>query len=772
MNTYFKFLSKNKFYTFVTVFGFAISLMFVFLIAVYTRQELSVDKFQEKGDRIFILADESSIGAATRIAYRIEERYPEVEAVVPMITSHSNPETGTIHGTRIKIKTILAEKNFFDVFSFPLVQGSKDQVLEAKNGAVISETFARRAFPDKDPLGESIVFHDSVTVTVTGVMKDIKNSAIPYADVIFRIDNIEYFNSGLYSDAYHNAGGAIIAVLAKEGADLQAKTDDLLSYFKEIYWIYERGIYQTVRFIPFSEFYFAKIDASGMMNQGDKSFVLILISVGFVILLFAIFNYINLTVAQTGFRAREMATRLLVGASSGEPVRRLIVESVLLTFGSLLLGIFLAFLFVPFANDLLRTILDLAGFFSVGNIAIILFSTIILGIISGIFPSWFISRSKPIDVVRGTFALKNKLVFSKVFITIQNVITIALLVVSLVMSAQIDHLIHAPLGYNNKNIINIPNYGIGGPQVVQTLANELETLASVKRVALSQGTPFSRGNNYTFEYKEKNIGLQILTGDSTFFNMFGFEILHDNHTAETKKTYYNEQAYKELELDDDAITVPNIDLWFSNGISGKVKDFQLGDILSNTPPVAIVVNNRSDIYPWNLLVEVQGEPAIAYNQVKEVFEKMTNLDFEAMFMEEEVAKRFAPQRRVQKIVSIFTGIAMLISLLGLIAISTYFIRQREKEIAVKKVMGSTNYKITLKLVQSFLNYVLIAFVLATPISWYILNQWLADYSYCITLSPFYFIVGGLFCLVISALTVFYQSRKAANANPVKFLKNE
>jgi len=770
MNTYFKFLSRNKFYTFVTVFGFAVSLMFVFLIAVYVKQELSVDKFQEKADRIYFLGDGEAIRSAYRVAERIQERYPEIETVVPMLTTIRTPVD--INNEKFNAKTILVERNFFDVFSFSLLEGNKEHVFDTRASAVISESFARKVFPDREPLGEVITYEDSVLVTVSGVMKDIKNSAIPYADVLIRIDNAKYFNPGYDSPTFDNYGGAVLAILVKPGADIQAKSEDMSAYFKEIIWVYERGMSKNVSFSPMRDFYFGDIRSNDLLEQGDKSFVLILMTVGIVILLFAIFNYVNLTVAQTGFRAREMATRSLVGANPEESFWRLTFESVLLNFISLAIGILFAFLCAPYVSDLLGTQLYLADFFTLTNTILLISLVIILGVISGIFPAYLISKFKSIDVVKGNFRLKNKMVFSKVFIVIQNVLTIALIAASVIIARQVNYLIHAPLGYNYKNIITVDN-NIGGYEDFQPLVSELEALASVKRLTFSQGTPFDGGNNYTFPFNGRNIQMQILTGDSIFFNMLGFEILRDNHAD--KRDYLTEQSYLELELEDDAVSIPfdqSHSPYYHWSLGGKIRNFQMHNIIAESRPAIVSLRNRDQYYPWNLFIETQGDPKLAFNQVKQTYEKITGLEFEGQFIEDAIAHTFSAQQRLLKIIIIFSGIAILISLLGLMAISTYFIRQRVREIALRKALGSNNLQIMSQLILSFLMYVGIAFMLATPVIWFLMKNWLEDYTYRIMLSPVYFIAAGLFCLFISFVTVFFQSYQAATANPVNALKNE
>ncbi|WP_162491149.1 ABC transporter permease, partial [Candidatus Symbiothrix dinenymphae] len=245
LSTFFKFLGKNKTYTFIDLFGLAVSLMFVILIAVYTVQELSTDKFHEKGDRIYVLGNQKDLENAYRIADRIQERYPEIEKVCPVIPFFSN-STVSIADAKLNVQLLFADAGFFNFFRFKLYEANSDQVMSAKNYAVISRTFARKAFGNTDPIGQMIAVNDSMTVTVNGIMDDIKNSTIPYCDIVLRIDNIKYFNSSMDSEYFENAGNAYIFLMEKEGANIQAKAGDMLAWFKEIYWIYYVEIHSAV----------------------------------------------------------------------------------------------------------------------------------------------------------------------------------------------------------------------------------------------------------------------------------------------------------------------------------------------------------------------------------------------------------------------------------------------------------------------------------------------------------------------------------------------
>lgn len=769
VKSFLKFLSKNKAYTAIDVFGLSVSLMFVVLIAVYTSQELSVDKFHTNGDRIYVLNSDVGPVSGLPIAYKLKDRYPEIEKVCPVITNGVGIQIVTRNEKKLSAKPILVDSCFFNFFSFKLLEGDRNRVLEDRGNVVLSRTFANKLFGTDNPVGQSILIGDSSSYLVSGVVEDIKNSSIPKADIVFRVERANEFNWAIGMDNSGNAAAAVPFLMMKPGADLRPKTADILGYLNEIFWPYKQGMWKQVDLIPLHDLYFSGPGSLGSVNFGNKRFVIVLLSVGILILIFAIFNYINLTVAQAGQRAKEMATRRLLGSSRKELFLRLMDESILLTVISFGIGWLLALAAVPFVNDLLQTKVDLGVTFTLVWVAAAILLILLTGALSGLLPAVLISSVKPIDIVRGTFRRQTKMIFSKIFITFQNAITIAMIAASIVMILQSYHLINAPLGYNTKNILEIRNTFANNSDR-NAAVDEFGRQSFVKRVGLVAGMPLSGSNNQSSDYEGKFLSFQQFIMDSTAFKMLGYEIIRDNHLAENS-WYVTEKAMKDMELPEDA---PSF-LWNQNAtpIAGIVRDFQQGNITNETHPAMVRINPRKDFYPWSILIEVEGNTYTAYEKIREIYKTASGgLDFDGTYLDEQVQKSFESEVRTTKIVSIFAGIAILISMLGLLAMSTYFIQQRSQEVAIRKVFGSDNRSILYRLVNSFLIYVGVAFVIATPVIWYFMNQWLSNYSYRISLSPLIFIVAGLFCLLISFVTVFFQSHKAANANPVDSIANK
>ncbi len=315
------FWKRNKGYSAICLFGLAISLSFVILIADFTTKELSKDNFQTKADRIFVLGTEKHFGSAWKLENHLLSRYPEIEKICVCAGGENTKQPTLVQGNKYSASIFFVDSTFYELFDFQLVKGDKRTALSARNSAVISEEFAHKAFGDIDPMGMPLKISE-VEVIVTGIQKNITNSIFPNTDIMIRIDQLLFFNPYMADEHMSNAGMASIFILEKEGADITCKTDDMLEYFKTFFWTYMRGKWREVTLTPMHDIYFSSFDARGIMLQGDRTLVLILLSVGILILLFAIINYINLTVAQSGFRAKEMATRRLLGSSCGAIFRK------------------------------------------------------------------------------------------------------------------------------------------------------------------------------------------------------------------------------------------------------------------------------------------------------------------------------------------------------------------------------------------------------------------------------------------------------------------
>lgn len=759
------FLGRNKLYTAINIFGFSISLMFVILLVTYTRQEYAVDQFHSNKERIFRLCDETDACFAPLIGRDLKARYPEIETYVRLFETDEVATTGERH---LKAKILLSDPDFFRMFSFRLAEGDTAQVLRSKNGALLSESFARNLFPEGDYLDKTVTIKGE-SVPVTGILRPFGNSQFVTPDVMLSFEEwapLVYGWDGVLKRGYASASFPLYLML-KPHADLSAKMPDMLSHLKTYYWPYKDDHARELTIIPLTEVYLSNpLYASEQIRIGSKTLINTFFSVAMLILLFAVINYINLSTAQSESRAREMAVRRLLGCSRKALFTRLIVESVLLCILSLLIALLLAGIAEPVFNRILQTHISVSNLFSASNLGIGVVAIILLGLLTGVIPASVITRARPIDVVRGSFRHKTKMVYNKILIGFQYLITIVLLGCTLTMSRQINMMQHADLGFDtaNKLYLSIPDLN---PSQSAGLKNQLLQIAGVENVALVRGVPMLGFNNTSDTWHDRPISIQRFEGDSSYLKIMGFHILRDNRTDDRKAIWLNETAMQAMELPDSASYCE----YFKCPIAGIVQDFRYRDLTHPAEP-CIIEHMQDNYWPWACIIQLTNlDSPVTLRTIERVYREYTGgMPCEYKTYDEVMHQQYAAQQRMSDILFGFTLVAILISALGILAMATYFIRQRSMEIAVRKVFGSTNREVLQRLVLHFVRYVLAAFVIAVPVIWYLMHDWLSQYVLRIPLSWTIFALAGLTALAIAVATVFGQSWRAANSNPVDAIK--
>lgn len=783
MKSYLKFLSRNKAYAAIDVFGLAISIMFVVLIGAYAWQESHIDHRHSKANRMFYVGfdmdGQKLRGGHWKEQFLLKDKFPEIESSTAIFR---NRRWLTHDENEIETDCFFVDSTFYDIFDFKLIQGDPKTALDNPTNIIVTEEYARRVWGDKDPMGQSIIFNiNEPPFIVSGVMEPMTNTALMTADhkpvdMILNFNMMKYLNSSLVDDHMSNATGSDIILLAKEGHDLTKRVNEYDKALKDDFWILNMPE-DNIRFqiFPFKDSYFSEVVSSqGNVNSGNYKLLKLLFSVGLVILLFAIMNYINLTVALAGKRAKEMATRRLLGENRSGIIWRLIAESTLLCAVSMIIGIALAYAFCRYASSLLNIPIDITGCINPTTVGFLLAVLLIMGFASGIIPAVMLSSFKPIEAVKGAYAKKSNMVFGKIFIVIQNVVTITMVAAAITMYCQVHHMINAPLGYNADGIMAIDYQFIMGENKDDIFKDELLKLPCVDNVSFSAGFPLQGGNNNTMEYEGKTISFQSFVVDSVFMDIFGLKLKKDNHLAGNQREYLDTRALNELGLNENSVDFPFYDKRLP--IAGIVEDFHIRTILDTQHPIRIEVNdNHEDFWPWHVLIKVNGDEREALEQIKNVFvriygDKYVDSAFDRPYISQMLDTYFEEQTRLSVIIALFAGIAVMISMLGLIAMSTYYVRQRSLNIAVRKVMGGTSMEVLSHLVRTFMLYVCIAAVIAIPVIYYVMNDWLSQFSYRISIYWWIYAVSALLAILICFLAVVAQCAKAANANPVYSLK--
>ena len=774
MKSFWNFLRKNKLYAAVNLVGLTVSMAFVLLLAVYVQRQLSTDTFQENADRIYVIANEDNVTMGYWLDKHLKNNFPEIEKGC-CVANIASAAAFNINGERVYGSTMAADSTFFEMFSYDLVEGNKADWRVSQDRCMVSREFANAHFGDKDPLGQIISFNyeGSFQLTVCGVYEDFGNSILKAPDVLIRGDIMPKINSS-HDEYMSNAGGGICFVMAYPGADLQARHSDILDWCEENFWVY-KSQYDKVRIIPLRDMYFLNEGiryGSDTIQFGNRSFVNLLLAMCILLLAFAVLNYINMTTALTGFRAKEMATRRLVGADKRSIFFKVISESTLICGISMLLAILLAEALAPTASRILEYQVSVFKAVTPVNILLVLGFILVLGILAGIVPALLIQKAQPIEIVRGTLRLKTKTVYSKVIIVVQNVVAVVMLVSALTIGLQIRHMVSADLGYNTKDILVVDN-AFGQTGQIRPLLDKWREEPCVEEVGQGDGIPLGGTNNWTMEMPDGHwVSFQQIQGDDKYFDILGLKVKQDNH--QPNKWWLNEYAFKQIGIEETATEFQTA----QNGtrsIGGIYYDFKIRP-LEQDQSAAMIYNrgeNPDDDYPWILLVKTTGDQAAAKKQVeaacKEVFPDRL---FEAQYIEEMIEDGFADESRVLNIVLIFTLLSILVSALGLFAMSSYYMQQEIRSVSVKKVFGADYSGVLKELVLSFMKMVGIAFVIGVPIAWFIMSRWLSGYGHRINLYWWIFLAAGAVVALIAIASVLYQSIKTARTNPAEALKKE
>lgn len=781
LKSYFTFLSRNKAYTAVNVFGLAVSLTFVIIIGLYTWQEFSIDQQHSKAKRIYNIGmsmddrDWRTADCHHVVLRYLRSRYPEIEQTCGFTAGSLKLKE---KDNFLNIYVLQADSTFFSMFDFPLLQGNRANCLSQKGNIVLTESTARRLFGDAEVVGRTLTTADNSHFRITGVVKDFDNTIID-KDIQGVID-FSFCTNLANKDEYFpnmvNMAGTSSFVQVHEGCDFAAKQKDVDAYFQTFFI---KGFHPIITRLD--KLYFSGLDAF-MLQMGNPTLVKILFAVGIAILLFSIMNYVNLTVAQSGYRAREMATRRLFGCTKGAVGVNMFKESLVMCVISMLIAVAFACICTPYASQLLDKKLDINILASPQAVGIMLAFILLVSLAAGALPATILSRVKPIEVVRGTFRKHTKMIFSRVFITVQNIITIVMLACAVIMSMQMLHLIKAPLGFNTENIISIEYPDEFTSLHSGEFEDRLRTLPFVKAVAPSYGTPATGGNNntVTFDGEKREWPFQFICGTTEMMKIYGLTLKNDLHAKGDSIVYLNDMALEALQMKPTDRHLSNRYDQIRFGCFGKeaqfggvLNDFRIRNILEEQHPLLVqVCNNIKE--PWNISILVSGDPIEAYAKIKEVYKEVFHEDIDesgSPFVDKFVQARFEQELRTTKIVSLFAVIAIIISLLGLVAMSTYFIQQRAREIAIRKVFGSTGNQIRLRLIRTFMLYVGIAFVIAVPIVVHFMSQWIEQYSYRIVWWP-WIVAAGAIVMLISFAAVAVQSWMASNENPVKNIRQE
>ncbi len=786
MKSYFRFLSRNKLYTAIEVVGLSVALAFVLLIGSYIWQQYSISHENPDYDRIYFPFQSMPYG----IYEPLKEQFPAIEKIT-LIDAHedvvmeSGDETFATRGLAVR-------GDFFDIFDYEFLVGNGD-CLVSYTDIIVSESYATKiAGKPELAIGMKIqpVEFDCEAYTITGVIKDFEYKYWKYMDFICKGESP--INNGPQQNPIFTLSGVIFLQVA-EGTEKDEVRTQILSVFNQLWGekftpeIFKQFA-DSFEVERFDNLLFSGDQLSEYLSMVDKRQVIILTIVALLLLISAVINYVNLNLALTNKRAKEMATRSLVGADKRHIAAKYILESVSFTAVCAIIAVGIAIAMAPYIGRLIDGQTILIPFTAASIFLYILF-VVVIGGICGLIPAMNISSIKPISIVNGTYRRKIRAGLNRFFILLQTILAITLIASAIVLDKQMVHMMDMPLGADIENKFIISTDTDHANKVIPMM-DEIAGLPFVKDVALSNGYPTAiHFSTALMDEKTGMTNVSVMICDTEAFEMWGFDIKEDFGTSLAYSVWFTESLYNLCGNRDEAQNIAKT--WDGNFNHTRID--HLGGVLGNIAgdnamnesitqsKVAVIVLPIDDFGCYNndILIETDGNHEAAKKAFDRIYRKFSEdyngvyiEPYEFGYVEDMIVNELEEGNSTVTLLKIFAILAVLLSVLGLVAMSTYFAAEKEKGIAIRKVFGSTMSGEARRNITEYMVLTLIGSIIAAPLAWIFCERYLEEFAYRIELTPWPFIVATLLAMFISLVSVLWQIIRAAKTNPAGALKKE
>lgn len=777
MKSFLRFISRNSLYTVIEVAGMAIALAFIIFIGTYVTQESSYDTFVDED--IYIGSDSEFFGLSGTIKGSVEGRYPDIEAICRLIGTKSlnGLDLSTSIGDETLVQNALCvDSNFLSLIPVPMVSGDRGSALEATGSVIISRSFADQWFPEGNAVGNSVDITaggEKASLLVTGIFEDMERTVLPQCDMIYRLDLLERYVPYLT----RNGNGTTVTLYKiREGADLSTISREILGILKESDALYMSGICTEYRLVPFKEVHYG----SGanypfpFENIVNRDMLRLFTAAGVLLLVFALLNYISLTTAQVGFRVREMATRRLIGSSRAGIILRYIGESLAVTAVAFILGFILAEATSPLFNTLIGKTYSPLASLTWGTAALWAGVIVLLSVIAGIIPAMMVSRYRPIDIVRGEFSRASKMILGRIFLVVQNVAAIGAVAISIAMFLQLRHMVEKPMGYTRDSLVDVTASNTQNPD--DFLKDRLKSLPCVAEVGRTQGCPAGgRRSLWGTELDGNRYSVVMFDGDTTALRLLGVRVLSQNAEPLPGTFYFTRRTAAALGLDMNT-TLFEYDYGAIN-VCGIIDDLWMGNANSTDNDMLIWAVQPSEPQSLgnmiSLVVKVNGDPDDAVRTIQEFYAReKPDLSVTVETYENIYRRTYTAEDRSLRITGLFALLTIVLTVMAMVAMSTYYARQRAKSTAVRKIMGCSRTEIYTHTLASFMSASLIAAVIAIPLIYTYTGRWLQTYSYHIGNYWWIYLLALLIVAAIAALAITYRAVQLMNTNPAIALRKD
>jgi predicted permease len=777
-------LLRQKRYAFINVFGLAVGLASSFFILLWVMSEMGVDAFHESGDRIYrVMRNETNndevftrISTAGPMGETLKKEYPEVENAA--CTAWGQDLVVTYGDLIFREYGNYAGAEFFEIFSFPFIQGDPIGALATESSIVISESLARKLFgtnwkKNNAALGETITIDQRKDFTITGVVRDVGDNSTIRFDVMLPIQ--DFFSRNEWAQQW-GANGFLLYVRLKEGAsvtDVNAKIAGVM----EKYSPEEQG--EVVFLQRFEEAYLYGKFEDGVNTGGRIDLVRILIVVAVFLLAIASINFMNLATARSTQRAREIGARKAIGATQQSLAVQLMVETMMLAFMAMIFATMLVFSLLPSFNTITSKHIqwqDISLAFLAGSFAI----SVITGLFAGTYPAFYLSSLNPVVVLRGTFRQKPvEARIRKALVVFQFALSTVIIICTVAVYSQIRYIMEKDLGLDRSHIISASLEGNMRTQY-GTLRQELLNKPGILGVTSSSDNPLSIGRSTSgvvWEGKEPDdeTEFNVINVNYDFVETMKMEVVSGRtHSREfgsdTEGYLINEQAARIIGKMNPV--GKKLTLYGQPGqVIGLIKDFHMVSMERPISPTILRLDPANSVRLW--VRTEPGKTREAISGLESVYKEINpNYPFRYGFMDREYEEMYQSVLVTGKLANVFAVIGILISCLGLFGLASFMGEQRNKEVGVRKVLGASVAGIVGLLSKEFVKLILIALTVATPVAYFAMQRWLHSFVYRIDITWWMFALAGGLTLLIAALTVSTQAIKAAVANPIESLRYE
>ena len=788
MKQFIRNFNKQKVVGTLNICSLSLSIMVSIVVGLWAINELTYDNFYPDGDRMYRVVQNfelngKPIRAATSFKPLGEIAEKELPSIEKMCRIVSRTMGVTFHNmVHFGVPSLVTDHNFFSFFGFPLKEGDIETAFSGTNNAIITESAARKYFPDEDPIGQRIVSH-GYDFFISGIMYDIPRNSHIQAEVIlpmFGSFKSWEWDSGFYYDTYF---------ILSPSADLNLIGERLTQINKAGAGDFLKNAYNEVGLELVRDIHFSKTEP-GFDNavKGDKSFLQILVFTALVILIIGCINFTNLFISTAFIRARSIGIKKSQGAGRRTLILEFYKETAVYVFISVVGGLLLAMLTLPVFNNYTgsTTVLD----FYNPQLYVFLFCLIIVTIlIAGSFPAFRMTKFGIIETIGGKFRGKKMSAFQKALVIIQFTSSISLLIIVFFFGRQIDTLLSQDLGFDNKNVFYVNGWGAFGADY-KSLRNELRKNPAIADVAMKQyDLPLRMGNG---------VGVRSLDGDEAilidlsevspnYFDFFDMEFLAGENplwletAANSRYCVINEAAARALGLEDNPVDASF--MYISIGqkliendgktytVKGEIRDSDVKS-LHETPGAQMYLNlSRDDHNP--IFIRTVGNPQDAIQAMEKMWKEINpNVPFEYHFLDETYDAQYKAEMNARNVLSYALLITFIISAAGLFAIAFYSTQRRIKEIGIRKINGAKVTDLLLLLNKDVVVWVVISFLIACPIAYVFLYNWLDDFVVKTSLSWWVFLIAGVLSALVALITVSYQTWRTATTNPIESLKTE